>query len=243
LKSKKADEVASKLESFIEKIGKKNITFFSDHGSEFKALCIKVFKKYNVKHFTGSNELIKASLAEMRIKHLRRIIWQYIIDTNNVRYIDKLQYLVNILNHRKNSRNNLAPKDITQMDVPYLFEQKHNFRNRVSKAKFKINDFVQVLKLNKKLGSKQASQKFTNEYFRVTKIYYHNPIQYGLHDILGEKIKGKWYEPELILKQINKNTKYSFRILKQNKNEIFIEYLGWPKKFNTWIKKDKTCKV
>ena len=61
---------------------------------------------------------------------------------------------------------------------------------------------------------------------------------YSIKDILNEDIDGWFYENEL--QKIYKNEDSIFRIekvLKRRKNgqEIFVKWMGWPTKFNTWI--------
>lgn len=63
---------------------------------------------------------------------------------------------------------------------------------------------------------------------------------YELKDILDDPILGTFYASEL--QKVNKNEETIWRIdrilrkrKKDGKNEVLVRWLGWPKKFDSWI--------
>ena len=65
-----------------------------------------------------------------------------------------------------------------------------------------------------------------------------NPVTYELKDLLGESIKGKFYEPELQL-IVKEDDVYDVeKVLKTRRRNGQVEYLvkwrGYPEKFNSW---------
>lgn len=62
---------------------------------------------------------------------------------------------------------------------------------------------------------------------------------YTLKDYAGEDVRGQWYPEEL---QAIGNNEYKVeRVLKKRtaddgSRELFVKWLGWPEKFNSWIK-------
>ena len=66
------------------------------------------------------------------------------------------------------------------------------------------------------------------------------PVTYELRDLLGENIKGHFYEPEI--QRVLKSDDERFvvdRILKTRKRDGKIQYLvswkGYPSKFDSWV--------
>jgi len=59
------------------------------------------------------------------------------------------------------------------------------------------------------------------------------PKTYMLKDLLGEKISGTLYEPELLKTKQNK-----FRIekvIRKNKDSALVKWSGYSFKFNSWV--------
>ena len=83
------------------------------------------------------------------------------------------------------------------MDTGYsvLTEKiKTNFKAR----KFKINDRVKITKYNNTF-SKGYIKHWSREIFITDSVLKTNPWTYKIKDLNGEKIKGKFYEKELLL--------------------------------------------
>ena len=69
-----------------------------------------------------------------------------------------------------------------------------------------------------------------------------NVITYQLKDMNDEIIKGQFYTNEL---QLTKNTTGEYiieKILKTNKNKIFVKWRGYDSSFNSWIDKNMITK-
>ena len=64
------------------------------------------------------------------------------------------------------------------------------------KKKFDIGDYVRIYR-KKRHFEKGYTHKWTNEIFIVNKIFYTNPITYGIRDLKGEEILGRFYREEL----------------------------------------------
>ena len=114
-------------------------------------------------------------------------------------YIKKLHDFVDIINSRVNRVTGLAPKKVSDQDVPHLISLVSNKSTKQLRVpKFRAGDFVRVSKEN--LSFKKGYKKnFTNEIFQIEKIATLNPPTYNLLDSAKEKHLGKFYQPELIL--------------------------------------------
>ena len=68
----------------------------------------------------------------------------------------------------------------------------------ISKPKFKIGDKVRISKYTRKTFDKGYTPNWNEEVFTVDKNQYTNPVTYKIKNLNNEKIKGSFYEPELL---------------------------------------------
>ena len=90
----------------------------------------------------------------------------------------------------------MAPKDVKKSDVAnllhiYPIKTKH-------KPKYKPGDYVRLSGKNSVFRKGYKSQ-FSNEVYRIVKVDTRDPVTYNITDKDGKLIRGKIYEPELIL--------------------------------------------
>lgn len=81
-------------------------------------------------------------------------------------------------------------------------------------------------------------QNWTDEIFVITIRHSTSPVTYGLNDLLGEEIKGKFYEQEL-QKVTKEDSVYIVeKVLKtrrrKGKLEHLVKWQGYADKFNSW---------
>jgi len=89
----------------------------------------------------------------------------------------------------------MAPNKVRKSDVSKLL---HIYPAAKKKPKFTPGDYVRLSHSNSVFRKGYKSQ-FTNEIFKIVRIDTRNPIRYNIQDKDGEVIKGKVYEPELVL--------------------------------------------
>ena len=77
------------------------------------------------------------------------------------------------------------------------------------KPKFKIGDQVRISKYKRKVFDKGYTPNWTEEIFVIKKIIPTKPVTYSTVDLMGETIKGSFYEQEL-----QKAKQQTFRIEK-----------------------------
>ena len=113
-------------------------------------------------------------------------------------YIDILTDFVRTMNTRVNRVTKLSPAKVSKKDIPYLVSLTNSqSQKQLSKPKFKENDFVRIAKRDLPFR-KGYKQNFTDEVFIVERVSTLNPPTYNLTDSNNEKIRGKFYESELI---------------------------------------------
>ena len=102
------------------------------------------------------------------------------------------------MNTRVNRVTKLSPAKDSNKDIPYLVSLTNSqSQKQLSKPKFKENDFVRIAKRDLPFR-KGYKQNFTDEVFIVERVSTLNPPTYNLTDSNNEKIRGKFYESELI---------------------------------------------
>ena len=115
-----------------------------------------------------------------------------------------------------------------------------NSKRKKSGFRLKINDQVRI-SYKKYVFQRDYHQKWTEEYFIITqRVRKANHNMYKLKDLTGEDIDGLFYESEL--QKINKNINSTFRVQKilkrrrkKSGEELYIKWMGWPDKFNSWV--------
>ena len=65
------------------------------------------------------------------------------------------------------------------------------------KLKFQIRDKVRILKYKRPVFDKGYTPNWTEEIFVVNKILNTKPVTYKIVDLMGEEVKGSFYEKEL----------------------------------------------
>jgi transposase InsO family protein len=221
-------------------------TLRSDNGTEFKNRWVKqFFKKKGIHAYTTKNE-VKANYAERVIRTLKGMMYRYFLHHQTYRYTNVLQDLVSNYNHRPHSSLPTSPANVTKDNESKLWKHLYIDKMKLKKPKrknykFKIGQHVRISHL-KYVFQRDYHIKWTQEVFIIT----HRCKKQGIHlyrvkDFLDEDIDGHFYEEELqaVTKDIHSVYKIE-QVLKTRKRqgikEVFVKWLGWPKKFNSWIK-------
>ena len=88
---------------------------------------------------------------------------------------------------------------------------------------------------------REYSQKWTGELFKIDTRFRREGVPvYTILDWDGERVDGKFYEPELQPVTIDPTTEYRVeKILKRRvpnkRKEVLVRWLHWPKKYDSWI--------
>ena len=105
--------------------------------------------------------------------------------------------------------------------------------------KFKVGDSVRISKY-KNIFKKGYGANFTEEIFKITKVFRGDPNTYEMADEDDEPIIGKFYEDEM--SHVNEVTEggsghvYKIeKILRKRKGMVLVKWLGYDSKHNSWI--------
>ena len=137
----------------------------------------------------------------------------------------------------------MKPKNVNKLNEKHIKNTVYNYDITNKKPKFKINDLVRISLKRRTLSDKPTGNiKWSEQLYKIYKINKSNVITYQLKDMNDEIIIGQFYEKEL---QLTKNTTGEYiieKILKTNKNKIYVKWLGYDSSFNSWINKNTVTK-
>jgi hypothetical protein len=130
----------------------------------------------------------------------------------------------------------MKPKDVKEHTKIHAYDY---LKIMPRKTKFRLGNIVRISKY-KSIFEKGYTPSWSTELFKIVKVNVTNPPTYMLESLEGEPIKGCFYEPEL-QKTNSPDTYLVEKILKKrrrnNIEQLFVKWLGFPNQFNSWINK------
>ena len=239
LKTKTGPALVTAFKKILES-GRKPQKIQTDEGTEFFNKHFKdLMKSEEIQLYNTYNET-KASVVERVIHTLKTRMWRYFTAKRTRRYIDVLQDLVDSYNKSKHRSIQKKPINVTQENEREVWHTLYGEREKKDppKYKFEIGDQVRISKM-KRTFEKGYLPNFSKEIFTVSQQIPRDPPVYKLKDYDQEELSGTFYNEEL-QKVIKEDDVYEVeKILKsrgKGKNkEVFVKWLGYPAKFNSWI--------
>ena len=238
LKSLKGAEVSKALESLLTKFTKAE-RVRTDLGSEFKSRVTQnMLRRLGIKHFYSSNET-KCHFAERLIRTLKSLLYRYMTSKNTHRWVDQLQSITENYNNTYHRSIKRTPASVTPSDEHQLSKLMYD-TSLTAPGKtpvFQLNDTVRISSLKSKFH-RDFDESWTREYFLVSdrEIKQGIPV-YRLKDLQNEPLQSTYYHQELqkIITD-DKKDKYTIeKVLKRRRGKCLVSWLGWPRKFATWI--------
>lgn len=236
IKNKTGIEVTSAMKNIFEDATYTPNNLQSDQGKEFYNTNFQaLMKKSNVNHYSTYSTK-KAAIVERVIRTLKNKLYKQFSARGSYRWIELLPSITETYNNTKHRTIGMKPKDVkedTQINA-------YNYLKIVPrKYKFRLGDIVRISKY-KSIFEKGYTPSWSTELFRIVKVNITNPPTYLLESLEGEPIKGCFYEAELqkttipgvyLVEKIIKRRK------KNNVEQLFVKWLGFPNQFNSWIDK------
>ena len=208
-----------------------NITV--DKGSEFiSAKYKKYVQSKRIKlHYTNS----KAAICERAILTLKRYIYRYFAETDDLRYIDKLDMFIQTYNDHFHRFLQMSPREAELSKNQEKVREKHTkkrlyLESKRKKGKFEIGDKVRLSRIKSRM-SRGYDNTFNYEVFEIYAIDRQMPIPryYVKQPETGEKITGSFYSNELVL---TRQHKYKLTVLQERtrrgKKEYLVKWKGYP---------------
>ena len=194
---------------------------------------LKFFEDHNVKiYYTYSN--LKAVFIERFNRSLRELMMKLFVKNNNTIWYNILPNLIKAYNNRYHRSIKMKPIDVNKTNEKHIKNTVYNYNITDKIPKFKINDLVRISLKRRELFDKPSENiKWSEELFKTYSINKSNVITYKIKDLNDEIIKGIFYEREL---QKTRNTSNEYiiqKILKTNKNKIYVKWRGYNSSFNS----------
>jgi transposase InsO family protein len=248
LKNKTGVVVAEALEKIFKHSKRSPKKFQTDDGTEFFNKTVQaLFDKYEIHHFSTNNET-KASIVERFNRTLKERMYRYFESVQSFSYMSLiagsktetvLDKLLDNYNNSYHSSIKMKPSEVNKKNEADVFHNLYvddTFPD-VKAPKLKVGDWVRISKA-RHVFAKGYEGNWTIEVFRVTDVEDTQPPVYKIKDRMDEPLEGRFYEQEL--QRITKPKSFGIeKILKTRKNgtrnEVFVQWLGYPTKFNSWI--------
>ena len=229
------------------------LTIRTDHGSEFVNKIMKqFFLSKNIKHYLTSNE-IKTSHGERVIQTLRMRIARMFRAKNNFNWIDHLQELTNAYNNSNHSAINSTPSEaMCSTDKTELWHWQYKRNDSATKTgpsqpyQLEMGDRVRISYLRESFH-RAYDHSWSKMIYTITHRRMHQGFQkYQIKSWENESIVGEFYKEELqkiilpgadeITYEVEHEIKRRTVGGKNNRRvEVYVKWLGWHKRYNSWI--------
>ena len=245
LLSKSSKDMMQGFQTLFEATTRRPLKLRTDNGMEFRNRAVKkLLQNEGINAYTTKNET-KANYAERVIRTLKNMMYRYFLHHQTYKYTNILQALVKSYNTRPHaSLNGLSPKQINKRNEAMVWKRMYvdtsKVVNKQKRYLLKVGDNVRISHL-KFAFQRDYQEKWTKEVFKVTSRTRKQGINlYRLMDFLNEPISGHFYEEEL--QKVSKDVDSMYRIEKvltrrrhKGVKQLFVKWVGWPKKFNSWV--------
>lgn len=210
LKSKHGNHVLSAFLEVLRDMGKIPDRLLSDRGTEFNnAAFKKMLSEKNIKFMHLYSDQ-KAAHVERFNRTLKRLMYMFMTQRGNAKYIDQLTNIVGSYNRRIHSSIKMSPNeaDLSENRTRVLSAVMTTYGKLVTgktgqhlknqkKNKLKVNTLVRIYKSRGKFA-RGFERTFTREQFVIESVDTNKPIvMYNLKDMQGEPIQGAFYRNEL----------------------------------------------
>ena len=228
---------------------------YTDAGSEYTNRQVQSYlKNESIRQYTSRNEK-KVAHAERLIKQLKRKLLQYMNEKNTYKWFDVLSDVVQAYNNSYHRVIKMTPAQAQRADQytvwanqyfskppppPSTVHGPHRLKRKKSAFTFNVGDRVKLSAL-KRPFDREYDQRYTTETFTITDRRMQGDVaSYSVKDEQNEPIIGWFYPQELLKVHVRDDKTYKIeKVLKrrkrQGKEELFVKFRGYPKKFNSWV--------
>ena len=203
---------------------------------------LKFFENHNVKiYYTYSN--LKAVFIKRFNRSLRELMMKEFVKSNSTVWYNILPNLIKTYNNRFHCSIKMKPIDVTKSNKKFIKDNFYTYNKTSKIPRYKIGDLVRIFLKRRELFDKASGNiKWSEELFRIYSIHKSNVITYKIKNVNNRIIQGIFYQKEL---QLSKNVIGEYiieKILKTNKNKIYVKWRGYSSNFNSWIDKNSVAK-
>ena len=169
LKSKRGDEVASKIKTVFENMKYPVQTVIFDEGLEFKNNHVKkLFLQYGIHSYSILTEK-KAGAVERVNRTIKSIIWKYFTDKNTQKWIEVLPNIINNYNSTYHRTIKMSPNDVSFENREKVFKNMFPKIHASRVCRLARGNKVRVAKY-KNFLEKGYTINWSEQIFTITKI-------------------------------------------------------------------------
>ena len=235
IKDKKGETITKAFRVIVGK--RKPVYLWTDKGTEFYNSDFKEYLKENGITLYSTQNVEKSSVIERFNRTLKSKMFKQFTIQNSTVFTDILPQIVEEYNNTYHSTIKMTPKEASlkkNESIAYLNSYHDEPFPKFKKPSFKEGDKVRISKY-RGIFDKSYKGNWSEELFVIYKTQPTIPITYRIKDLLGEDIKGSFYEQEL-----QKADQEVYRIEKVLKKDyrnkrMFVKWKGYPDKFNSWV--------
>lgn len=213
----------------------------TDKGSEFLCRPVqKVFNSLNIQHFASDSDQ-KASVVERFNRTIKTRLWTYFTAKRTRKYLNILPQLVDAYNRSRHRSIGMAPIDVSAENETKVWRQLYG-DGSVNSGKSSLKR-KQAVRISRWKGDfeKGYMPNWSAENFHIARVIKHPHTMYELRDTRNEPLRGAFYRQEI--QPIRKNEHFVDKVLSRRTRagvkEAFVQWKGWPAKFNSWITQDE----
>ena len=235
IKDKKGETITKAFKVIVGK--RKPVYLWTDKGTEFYNSDFKEYLKENGITLYSTQNVEKSSVIERFNRTLKSKMFKQFTIQNSTVFTDILPQIVEEYNNTYHSTIKMTPKEASlkkSESIAHLNSYHDESFPKFKKPSFKEGDKVRISKY-RGIFDKSYKGNWSEELFVIYKTQPTIPITYRIKDLLGEDIKGSFYEQEL-----QKADQEVYRIEKVLKKDyrnkrMFVKWKGYPDKFNSWV--------
>jgi hypothetical protein len=229
VKSKTGIEISNAMATLLNFRSPKLLQL--DNGKEFYNIIFDtLMAKHGIKKYS-TYTTTKACIVERFNRTLKTNMFREFTARGTRKWVSILPMLINNYNNSKHKTIGITPAQADQNPSLVVLKQR-NIPNK--KIKYKIGDNVRI-SIHKGVFSKGYLSNWSTEIFTIINVNKTLPPTYQLQDYTGKPIAGSFYSEE-INKTNYPNDYLVEKIIRKNRNKVFVKWLGFKNSHNSWIK-------
>jgi hypothetical protein len=237
LKTKGGREVTAAFERILT--DRQPIFVQCDKGTEWlNSNFQSMLRDRNIKFFCSQNSDIKCAIVERFNRTIKGKMWRYFTHAHTRRYVDILDDLVYSYNNTYHRSIGMKPSEVDSSNEQQVRDRLFPPQLKSYNWKLALQDRVRI-SMERQPFEKGYVGNWSEEIYVITQRHPTEPITYGLQDLAGEDIKGKFYEQELQKVTKTDDVYIVEKILKTRKRagkiEYYVKWRSYPDKFNSWV--------
>lgn len=239
LYNKKGKTITDAFESVIKLNNIKMKNLQTDDGKEFyNKPFANLMKNNNINHYSTNSEK-KASIIERFNRTLKTSMYKKFSFRGSYVWYDILSDLIRTYNKTRHRTIGMKPIEVNKSNEGLVMERikKHTYPavDKSPPKRYNIGDKIRISKY-KNIFAKGYLPNWTNEVFEVFRVQPTTPETYILKDNKGEILQGSFYGHEMV--KSNTGDVYLVeKIIKQEKDKVFVRWLGFDKTHDSWVSK------